>query len=84
MNERVALHTISVPEREGETTFTHSWSQFIMGLRTLLAQFHFGVSGTVTHRRRLERKVEHRQGYSALGGDIPHLWGKREKGGCRG
>ena len=28
-------HTISVPGREGETTFRHSWSTFTMGLGTL-------------------------------------------------
>ena len=42
MNQRVALHTTSVPG--GVPTFRHSWSLFTMGLRTLLSQFQFKVS----------------------------------------
>ena len=81
MNQRVALHTISVLEREGGATFRYSCSLFATGLRTLLAQFQFRVSGKVTHRRKLGRKEEHKQGSGALGGGTPHLWGKRWKGG---
>jgi len=45
MNQRVALHTISVPERERGATFRHSWSLFATGLRTLVPQVRFRVSG---------------------------------------
>ena len=77
MNQPVALHTISIPEREGGTTFRYGWSLFTEGLRTLPALFQFRVSRRVTHRRELGRQEEHKQGYGALGGGIPHLWGKR-------
>ena len=40
MNQRVALHTLSVREREGAAAFGHSWSLF-----TTLAQFLLRVSG---------------------------------------
>ena len=60
MNRRVALHTISVPEREGGgATFRHSWSRFTTGLRTLRPHFQFRVSGdgdTQTGRSLREKK----------------------------
>ena len=35
---QIALHTISVPEGEGETAFRHRWSLFTQGLRTIGTQ----------------------------------------------
>ena len=55
-------------------TSTHSWSLFAWG-----REQGCPVEGewSVAHRRGLRRKGEHKQRYGALGGGIPHLWGKK-------
>ena len=51
-------------------------------IRAQLVSIAYGAENTAVpipvwggHRRGLMRKQEHKQGYGALGGGIPHLWG---------
>ena len=45
MNQWVAFHKLSAPERKGVMTFTYSWQLFTSRQRTLLSLSQFKWSG---------------------------------------